>query len=75
MSSLVVLAEGQGYRFAVWRNLFLLDFTTTPSVEALRASVQAKKSARLHNPKGGFAVLNFLAPGPMPSSEERQVAS
>jgi len=74
-TSLVVLAEGQGYLFAVWRNLFLLDFRVGPTIEGLRNSVRAKQLARVHAPKGGLAVLNFLAPGPMPSAEVRQVAA
>ena len=71
---LTTLAEGPGFYFAIWRNLYMLDFRTTPTVEGLRATVGAKKVAVAHSP-GGLAVLNFLAPGPLPSSDVRAVAT
>ena len=71
---LSVLAEGPGYLFALWRNLYIIDFRSTPTIEGLRATVSAKKAAVKQSP-GGLAVVNFLAPGPLPSAEVRQVAS
>ena len=75
MTELPILAQGDGYTFALWRNLFLLDFRSTPLVEALEMSVKAKKLARDQWRAGGFAVLNFLAPGPLPAAEVREVAA
>jgi hypothetical protein len=70
---LTTLAEGPGYFFALWKNLYILDFRSTPTVEGLRATVGAKKVAVAQSP-AGLAVLNFLAPGPLPSTEVRHVA-
>lgn len=71
---LAVLAEGTGYLHAVWRNLFILDFRSTPTIEGLERSLDAKKIAVERSP-AGLAVLNFLGPGPLPNAEVREVAA
>lgn len=73
-SPLTILTEGSGYCFALWRNLYLLDFCGTPTVEGIRATLSAKQAAVVKSP-GGLAVLNFLAPGPLLTAEARQIAS
>jgi hypothetical protein len=52
----------------------MIDFRTTPSIEGLRATVGAKQAASAQSP-AGLAVLNFLAPGPLPSAEVRKIAA
>jgi hypothetical protein len=72
--ALTVLAEGPGFQFAIWRNLYIIDFASTPTVEGLRTTVRAKQAAVAHSPSG-LVVLNFLAPGPLPSAEVREAAA
>jgi hypothetical protein len=68
------LASGEGYHFTSWRNVFILDFYRTPTVEALDATTTAKRLALQATP-GGLIVLNLVdGTQPVPSAPIRAYA-
>lgn len=69
-----VISRGKDYCFASWRQVYILEFRDTVSIEALDASVLGKREVYAANPSG-IVVFNLL-PGdrPLPSSEVRDYA-
>lgn len=69
-----VISRGKDYCFASWRQVYILEFRDTPSIEALDASVLGKREVYAANPSG-IVVFNLL-PGdrPLPSAEVRDYA-
>ncbi len=74
LAELRCLASGEGYHFASWRNVFILDFYRTLTVEALDATTTAKRLALKANPDG-LIVLNLVdGTQPIPSGPIRAYA-
>ena len=69
-----VISRGEGYLIGCWRNLYVIDFRVTPTIEAIDKSVAGKRTVLERHPQG-VVVLNFLAQGPMPPSEVRAHAA
>lgn len=69
-----IISRGTGYCLAGWRQVYIVEFRDTPSIESLDASVLGKREVAAGNPDG-IVVLNIL-PGdrPLPSSEVRAYA-
>ena len=74
LTELRCLASGEGYHFTAWRNVFILDFYRTVTVEALDATTAAKRLALKANPEG-LIVLNLVdGTQPIPSGPIRAYA-
>jgi len=70
-----VIARGETFCFASWRQAYILDFRDTPTIQSLDMSVLGKREVCAQNP-GGIVVLNIV-PGdrPLPSAEVRDYAA
>lgn len=74
MNELRCIASGVGYYFTVWKNAYILDFSQTPTVESLDASIACKKVALRQNP-AGVVVINLVdGENPPPSAAIRRYA-
>ncbi len=74
MNELRCIASGVGYYFTTWKNAYILDFSKTPTVESLDASVACKKLALRKNP-AGLVVINLIdGENPPPSGAIRKYA-
>ena len=59
------IASGEGYYFASWGPVYVLDWRDTITFEALDASVRGKRDVLKENPSG-VVVLNLMRPFEMP---------
>ncbi len=69
-----IISRGNGYCLAAWKQVYVVEFRDTPSIESLDASVLGKREVAAGNPDG-IVVFNLL-PGdrPLPSPEVRDYA-
>ncbi len=68
-----VLARGDGYRFGLFRDVYVLEWTRAVTLESLEQTLRQKQVAIMENP-GGLIVLNLLTSA-APSPEVRERAS
>lgn len=74
MNDIRHIASGPGYYFASWRDVYVMDFRSTPTLEALDASVIGKKVVHKQNPNG-VLVLNIVeGEAPLPNMQIRSYA-